>query len=286
MAGDGNDALQSALAELARATPAEFVLVRSRLERDLRDHGDAEAAAELRRRRRPHLAAWACNQLAHREPAVLEELLVATGEVASAQQAALRGEDASRLRDRGRERQEALSKAVETAVEMLRGVAPDPTGYRDAIAATLDAASVDADASRELSEGLLTKPLRAPAGLGLDAAVPVATRGGRAASKISAREREKARRDVEAARKEAAALSDAAEEAAAEQASAEMQVHSAAVHIDEIQAALVRAKESARSADETLAAARAAAGDARRAAAEAAERLRQAEARLDATNGG
>ncbi len=276
-----DEPLERALRELAQATPAEFVLVRSRLERELRDGGEADAAATLRRRRRPHLAAWACNQLAQREPSVLAALLESTGDVAVAQQAALRGEDASRLRESARERQVALGEAVDAAVRMLRDVAPDPLGYRDAIAATLDAASVDADASRELSAGLLTKPLRAPAGLGLDAPAP----SGDATPKVSARERERARREVEAARQEMAKLSDAAEEAAAEQASAEMQVHSAAVHIDEIQAALVRAKESARSVEETLATARTVANDARRAASEAAERLRHAEARLEALDG-
>jgi hypothetical protein len=208
--------------------------------------------------------------------------MASTAEVAAAQQAALRGENGSRLRDAGRERQEALGRAIDTAVGMLRGVAPDPRGYRDAIAATLDAASVDADASRELGTGLLTKPLRAPAGLGLGAPALVEE----PAPKISARERERARREVERVRSEASALSAAAEEAQAEQASAEMQVHSAGVHINEIQAALTRAKESAHAADATLEAARQRANDARRAAAEGAERLRQAEARLESLNGG
>ena len=281
MAPGDDDPLQRALRELAQATPEEFVLVRSRLERELKDAGHTDAAAGLRRRRRPHLAAWACNQLAHREADVLGELMASTGEVATAQQAALRGENGSRLRDAGRERQEALARAVDTAVDMLRGVTPDPAGYRDAIAATLDAASVDADASRELNAGLLTKPLRAPAGLGLGAPAPTDI----PAPKISARERDRARREVERARSEASELSAAAEEAQAEQASAEMQVHSAGVHIDEIQAALTRAKESARAADATLEAARQRANDARRAAAEGAERLRHAEARLEALDG-
>lgn len=281
MADEGTP-LDRALSELSQATPAEFVLVRSKLERELRDAGDTEAAVELRRRRRPHLAAWACNQLAHRDPEALVDLMEATGEVATVQQAALRGEDGSRLREVARERQDALARATDAAVDALRGVAPDPSGYRDAIAATLDASSVDADGARDLNAGLLTKPLRAPAGLGLGAPAPEPSQNPR----VSARDRENARREIERARQELDTLTSASEEAAAEQASAEMQAHSAGVHIDDIQAALKRAQESARAADAHLDEARRHASDAKRAAAEAAERFRQAEARLEVLDAG
>jgi len=266
-----------AVAELSQAVPAEFVLVRARLEGELRAAGDTEGAAELKRRRRPHLAAWACNQLTHRDPDLLDDLAAVTAEVADAQRAALRGEDADRLRAATRERQEVLDRATSVVVATLKGVAPDPSAYEANIAATLDAASLDPDAATQLRTGVLTKPMRAPATFELvDGASPPP------APKSPARERQQAQREVEQARKDVTDLSAKADELDAEQASAEMHLHSAEVHLADIETALGRAKDNAKAAQQALAQARQRDEDSKKELRQASERLRQAEARLAA----
>lgn len=278
MAAAASDHFEQAVRELSQAVPAEFVLVRARLEAELREAGDTDGAAELRRRRRPHLAAWACNQLTHRHPDLLDELASATADVADAQRAALRGEDADRLRGATRTRQDVLDRAADVAVKTLQGVAPDPSAYLDNIVATLDAATLDEDAAAQLREGVLTKPMRPPAAFDLVDGVPDAPKP----STTPARERQEAQREVEQARKEVTDLSAVTDELDAEQTSAEMHAHSTEVHVGEIEQALTRAQESAKAAQEVLVEARRRVEDGKKELRNAAERLRQAEARLAA----
>jgi len=278
--GGTSGVLDDALSELYQAAPEEFVLVRSRLERALKQAGEDSAAAELRRRRRPHLAAWACNQLVHREPDLVDALFRATNEVVDAQQAALQGKDGDRLREVTRERQEVLEEAATAAIQLLRGRAPKPETYRDNIISTLDAATVDGEHARELQAGTLTQTLRAPAGFGPvgTAALPLAPPRARP----SAREVERARSALEKARSEHDALAAAAEDAAAELSSAEMHVHSTSEHVRDVMDALERARETEQAAREQVEISRRALADARRAAEDAADRLRQAQVRLEA----
>jgi hypothetical protein len=218
------------------------------------------------------------NQLSLRDPDAVDDLLAATAEAADAQRAALRGEDAAALREAARERHDALERAADAAVAMLKGVAPDPAAYRDNVVATLDAASVDTDVARELRAGLLTKPLRAPSGFELgatDAPAPTPKRS-------MARERERARRDVGDARSAAEQLTAAADELDAELASAELHQHSTSVQVEEVQQALERAKNAARAATTAVTEAKQRVEAGRREARQAAERLRQAEERLAA----
>jgi hypothetical protein len=266
-----------ALRELSQALPDEFVLARARLQRELREAGDTEGATALGRRRRPNLAAWACNQLTHRHPEMIDDLVGATEEVAAAQRAALRGEDGERLRSRGQARQAVIEEAADLAVATLKGVAPEPAGHRDTILATLDAASLEADATAELRAGVLAKPMRAPAAFDLVEGLPSAPSPTPAKSR--GRERAQAERDVENARADVTALAAAADELDAEQASAEMHANSTAVQCGEIEQALVRAQEAARAASEAARAARARVEQGKRQLRVASERLRQAEAR-------
>ena len=67
--------LEAALDELYGTYPAEFVTARKRLAATLRAGGDKAGAKVLQAARRPSTSAWALNQLARREPALVERLL-------------------------------------------------------------------------------------------------------------------------------------------------------------------------------------------------------------------
>jgi chromosome segregation ATPase len=269
-----------ALDELYGVAPDEFILVRARLEKELKAAGDADGAAALKRRRRPHLAAWACNQLARRDADGVAELFEVTGQVAAAQQAALDGGSGDELREATRERQQVLDSLVDSAVRMLNGAAPKPEQYRDNIVATLDAATMEAERSEELRAGRLTQPLLAPAGFGpLDAALVTSASKPRA-RRASTRELDKARRDVDTARKVAEDAAAVVEEVDADVTSSQLHIETTSAHVGEVQRALERAEEAATEAQRQLGVATEAAETARRNARDAMARLEEAEARL------
>lgn len=248
-------ALDRALDELYAAAPEEFVLVRARLERALRDAGDAEAASDVRSRRRPNLAAWACNQLARREREGIAALLDATRRVVDAQARAGPGASAAALRDVAKERNALVDRLADAAVAGLRGRVPAPDGYRASIAATLDAGSLEPQHADELRAGRLTRALAAPAGFGpLDA--PTLTRSDDEQS------RETTREAFAAARREATATTNAAKTAAAELTSATLRADAATAHLEEVERALERARANVAQTDEQARVARARADEA------------------------
>jgi len=275
--------LEGALDELYAAAPDEFVLVRSRVERELKAAGEAEAAKEVHRRRRPHLAAWATNQLVRRNADDLAGLLDVTARVAQAQHGAVRGGGGDDLRELTRERNEIIDRLTSEGVQLLRGHAPKPDTYRDNIAATLDAASLDPARSDDLRTGRLTHPLAPPAGFGPDPAGPVGSAAPR--GRDDRKVREKAKREVAQAQKRAEGLADARDDARAEQASAEIEVESAAAHARDVEQALGRATASLEQAAARSRAARERAEAADREAAIAISDVREAEARLKELNG-
>jgi hypothetical protein len=273
--------LDSALDDLYAATPPEFVLVRSRLERELRHADEASAAAEVRSRRRPNLAAWACNQLARRDPDGIAELIALTHRLAEAQQAVVDGQSPAAWRDVTRERRELLEHLTATALAELTPWAPKPATYRDPVAATLDAASLDPGIAADLDAGRLTRALSSPAGLGPlpdPNARPSTPRPGRRGP--SQRDREAAQRELTQAQREAKQLTTAADTAATEQASAEMQADATTAQLREVERAIERARGSARHAAQEAQAARDRTKEARLLADRAEQRVRRAEQHL------
>jgi hypothetical protein len=272
--------LDDALDELYGVPPEEFVLVRARLERELKAAGDSDAANDVKRRRRPHLAAWACNRLARDDPDAVAALFALTAEVAAVQQQTISGGDPETLRAAARDRQSQLDSLVDRGVGALAGHAPKPAQYRDSIAATLDAATLDDGAAADLRAGRLTQPLLPPATFGpLDpGTVPGA--GRRSARKASKRQRDTARREVEEAQRRVRALATSADEADAVVASADLAAQSALAHLEEVDRAQARARDAVADANAQLGAAQRDAQNARLALREAMAEAQAAEARL------
>jgi hypothetical protein len=273
--------LDEALDELYGVRPEEFVLVRSRLERELKSAGETEAAGVVKRLRRPHLAAWACNQLARDEPDEIAALFEATADLAAAQQRTIGGGDADELRVATRRRQEILDALVDAGLRTIARHAPKPAQYRDNIAATLDAATLDSAAAAELRAGRLTQPLLPPSGFGpLDPmTVPRSTPA--PARKVSHRERDTARRELERAQAAAASIAADADEADAEVTSADLAAQSALAHVQEVDRAQERARDALAEANARLTEAQARAEQARLAVREATARVQTAQARLE-----
>ena len=142
--------LDAALDALYGADPGEFVAIRKQLAAELRAAGDKDGAKQLLGARRPSTAAGARNQLARREPDLVETLLDRARELVAAQTRALSG-NADAMRDAIRAHRTALDAATDAALAILGARAND--GFRDEIVSTLRAASTDDDVARLVRTG-------------------------------------------------------------------------------------------------------------------------------------
>jgi hypothetical protein len=157
-------ALDKAIDELFVAQPEEFTEARNNLAKQLKAGGDAEGAAHVMALRRPTRSAWAINRLVRDDRAGVQELLSAGDRLRAAQVKALTRKGAPGLREASIERDRLVNQLARRAGQTL-GDQP-PAALLDEIAATLEAASVDASAARELLEARLSKPLPRPTGFG------------------------------------------------------------------------------------------------------------------------
>lgn len=153
-------------ASLFRVAPEDFVRERDALARRLVEDGRADDAAAVKRLRKPTLALWSLNRLARDAPEDVAALLTAGGELRAAQQAAVTGGGADRLRAATDERRAIVARLVDAAASALAGLGRDPTGLRDQLATALETASLDPVAGEALAAGLLTEVPSTPAGFG------------------------------------------------------------------------------------------------------------------------
>jgi hypothetical protein len=164
----GEAALLDVEAEIGRLyelPPEGFVAARDELARRLRDR-DRAAAERVRRLRRPTVAAWTVNQVARGRPELVAELIEAGDRLRQAQRRALSGLRDSGLRAAAAGRRELLDQLLAAAAGVLVEAGRPPEPHRDAIAATFEAASVDAEAAAAIRRGALERELPTPTGFG------------------------------------------------------------------------------------------------------------------------
>ena len=152
--------------DLYRGAPEGFISARDALAKRLRDEGRDGDAAEVKKLRRPTVAAWALDQLADDGSNTIGELLDAGADLARAQRATLSGRDPHALRDATTTRRELVARLTELAVEVLRDADRSPDAHVEDIRGTLEAASVDEVVAERLRAGTLDKTVRPSAGFG------------------------------------------------------------------------------------------------------------------------
>jgi hypothetical protein len=101
--------------ELFEVDPRGFVSARDRLVKQLRADGKRDDAAAVRALRRPSVAAWALNQVARHNRAMVDALLTAIDQARTAQDDVLAGGDREGLRAALAERRHALHEVLEQA---------------------------------------------------------------------------------------------------------------------------------------------------------------------------
>lgn len=142
------------------AQPREdFVTARTALAKEVAEE-DKEAAREIRKLRKPSMAAWAVNRVARAQPEMVTDLIEAGDAVRQAQERALDG-DRSQLRDRVDRRRELVRQLTDEAISLAGH------SHRDEIDATFEAASIDVEVGELIQRGVLTSAVARPSGFGV-----------------------------------------------------------------------------------------------------------------------
>jgi hypothetical protein len=175
-------------AELRQVPPESFVATRDALSRQLRQTGDREAAAEVRRLRRPSPALWALNQLSVVAPDRVTALVRAGESLRATTQAALQGEQAALGRlssEHARLVEELTGRGMEVLATLPAAATSDT---RSRLWTMLRVASLDPDLAPALASGsLAAEPVSTGFDglLGFEVAAP-ASRAKRAPTTIAA----------------------------------------------------------------------------------------------------
>jgi hypothetical protein len=162
--------LDKRLAPLYRDPPEDFVRQRDALAKQLREDGDRDVAARVKKLRRPSQSAWLINRVGVDEPERARDLVEAADNLATAQQRMLEeGGDASELRSAARAERERVEEMVSAA---RRVAAEHPKPINEAmierVAQTLQAAGSNPDLRDQLLRGRVETDHRA-ATIGLPA---------------------------------------------------------------------------------------------------------------------
>ncbi|MCG6494125.1 hypothetical protein [Kitasatospora sp. A2-31] len=205
--------------ELYTLAPGDFTAARNDHADRLRKT-DPQLAGEIRALRRPTLAAWAANLLAHHHRGLVEQLL-ALGQALRDAQEHLAGDRLRALTDQRRQVVRALAaQAREDAAEAGHPLGADAVTDLER---TLGAALADPDAAQALARGRLTAPLEpvlwpgavpgAPEGAGVEAPAGRTTGRRRTAAPAGTAKQSGARRREHSRARERAGLERARERA-------------------------------------------------------------------------
>ena len=175
---------------------------------ELKDAGKPDEAAEVKKLRRPSIVAWAVNAASRERPEEVAALREAGRELRRAQRKALSGGGGEDLRRATDDRRALIQTLADAGVEAIgaRGGT-----HRDAIAETLDAASVDDELGERLQARIIEREARPTAGFGAIEGFEVLQGGGSEDAEDKAEEdpaevrRERAREARESAQRAAAA---------------------------------------------------------------------------------
>lgn len=271
---------------------ADFTAERNALAARLRKAGDRASSDAVKGLAKPSITAWALNQVARSQPALVDRLLEVAEDLRKAQQALLAGRGQAGFREASQAERAAVAALVKAAAAVLdAGGHPAAKPVLDRLEATTRAAVADPQAADRLQVGRLTGDLN-PAGFGgletgafgLPAKpIPFPTRP-RSAPKAKAApapprqepdgQHEESQRRLAETREDVHRL--------------QRQLHDLRREAGELEGAAARARQAASKADRAWAEAREAAAKAEKAAAQArrveedaAEELAQARSRID-----
>jgi hypothetical protein len=134
----------------------QFTSARDALSRTLRQDGDRDAAADVKKLRKPSVAAWALNQVRFTEPEAVERLTSAGEQLREAQQRLLEQGERDLLREAVTRERGAVEEVVALAEQHLRNAGhPLSATVEGKLRDTAHAAALGDDAGEELRSGRL-----------------------------------------------------------------------------------------------------------------------------------
>lgn len=133
--------------ELADVPPEEFVAARDELTKRLKEEGNTEQAAEVKRLRKPTVTQWVTTQVRRRHSTAVDALRAASADVARAQEAAVTRGDRDALRDATAKRRQAADD-VGRAVDQVLAESGRPAQYRDDVIN-----DIESDVTAEIASG-------------------------------------------------------------------------------------------------------------------------------------
>jgi hypothetical protein len=194
--------LEQATDELYGADLDDFVAVRTRLAKELRDAGEKDAAQALAKVRKPSVAAWTLNQLSRRSRREVDLLLDAGHRLREAQAGALAGADRDAFEQARKTERDALAQLTREAERLLAERGSGSAATLNQIGESLRAAAISDEGRELLARGRFVQPLEAQ---GFDVL-------GQLAASMPAPAKTPARSDRQAQQRAKQALKDAKDE--------------------------------------------------------------------------
>jgi len=245
------DRLTQAMEALYAAGPDEFMALRKRLVAEAKADQDKAVAGEIGKLRKPSVAAWAVNLVAHRAPEVVEELVDLGGQMRDAQSRL----DATALTGMRKDRDAAVEAFVRAATEAVdeEGRRLSPASQQE-VRATAIAALADEHATEAVASGQLTRAL-SYSGFGeVDLAEALArTSGGAILTVVRGGSASSAGRTHAAGEDDADAAAPTVEEGVATLAAAERELATAERDLTTAEQDVAKAREHAEETRERLA---------------------------------
>jgi hypothetical protein len=185
---------------------ADFIEARNALAKELGD-------PEIRKLKKPSVAAWAVNQLARRREVDMRRLVRAGAALEEAQRKALAGGDQKPFEQARRDEREAVRKLRAEAAELLRADGhPASDATLERVAQTLHAGAATEEGRAALLEGRLTEELQ-PQGFEAFEGLTIAPAPGRRGAEQKSKPIRRDDAGLRKAREEAAEARRAADEA-------------------------------------------------------------------------
>jgi hypothetical protein len=132
--------------ELLLIDPNDFVARRNDLARELRAQGDKDGAAEVKGLRRPSVAVWALNQVAHEHTELAHQLVDAANAAEAAQRALLEGNAPDDFRAVVTRRRHAMTAVAAVAAVVIERSGRTPDANAREIDTALNAIVASSDA--------------------------------------------------------------------------------------------------------------------------------------------
>ncbi len=158
---DGSSGAGAQIAALYGLPRDEFTPARNQLAQQLRRAGERELGEQVKRLRKPSVAAWTLNQVRWRHPEQVEGLLAAGQRLREAQERLLEEGERGRLRDAAADERRLVEETVQAAEAILEeaGETVRPP-LHNKLWETAHAAALDPELGETLGRGRLLQDLQ------------------------------------------------------------------------------------------------------------------------------